>query len=109
MPGAISLLLTYVFLLAIMLAGARALRIDLTSFAKAFTVVFALAYLAWILGSWAYIAATPDRRASFGIGWSLNLTNEAGYIVALLADSWSAIFFLVPQRSCSPPYVRNCT
>jgi uncharacterized membrane protein YadS len=84
LPGAISLLLTYVFLLAITLAGARALHLDLTSFAKAFTIVFALAYLSWMVGSWAYIAATPDRRASFGIGWSLNLTNEAGYIVALL-------------------------
>ncbi len=84
LSGAVSLLLTYVFLLAITLAAAQALRVDLTSFAKAFTVVFAMAYLAWILGSWAYIAATPDRRASFGIGWSLNLTNEAGYIVALL-------------------------
>ena len=110
LPGAVSLLLTYVFLLAITLAGAKALRLDLPSFAKAFTVVFALAYLSWIAGSWAYIAATPDKRASFGIGWSLNLTNEAGYIVALLVGLADRQFFsVVPQRACRTRSGRNCT
>jgi uncharacterized membrane protein YadS len=84
-PGVLSLLFTYVFLLAIMLIGARALKTEVLPFAKGFTAVFAAGYLAWIVGSWAYIAATPDRRANFGIGWSLNLTNEAGFIVALIA------------------------
>ena len=37
------------------------------------------------MGSWAYIAATPNMRAKLGIGWSLNLTNESGFILALLA------------------------
>jgi len=80
----LSLLLTYLFLLAILTAGARALRLDLGRFIKGFTAVFMAAYASWMLGSWAYIAATPDKRASFHIGWSLNLTNEAGYIVALI-------------------------
>jgi uncharacterized membrane protein YadS len=56
-----------------------------TRFAKGFTIVFGIAYASWIAGSWAYIAATPDKRAGFQIGWSLNLTNEAGFVVALLA------------------------
>ena len=83
--GVVSLLATYLFLLAIMLVGARALRLDLPRFAKGFTAVFAASYASWMLGSWAYIAATPDRRAALHIGWSLNLTNEAGFIVALIA------------------------
>jgi len=82
--GYVSLLITYVFLLVLMSLGAVLLRLNLWRFIKAFTAVFCLGYLSWILGSWAYIAATPDKRASFHIGWSLNLTNEAGYIVALI-------------------------
>src|SRR5262249_52660289 len=39
----------------------------------------------WIVGSWAYIAATSDKLKAFGIPWSLNLTAEAGFLVALVA------------------------
>jgi uncharacterized membrane protein YadS len=84
LPGLVSLLLTYVFLLAIMTIGARALRLNLARFMLGFTGVFCAAYLCWFVGSWAYIASTPDKRAALHIGWSLNLTNEAGYIVALI-------------------------
>ena len=85
LPGWASLLATFVFLLAVLTAGAVALGMNAARFAKGFTVVFAVAYASWIAGSCAYIAATPDKRAGFHIGWSLNLTNEAGYVVALLA------------------------
>jgi len=69
----------------LMTIGARLLHLDLPRFVKGFTVVFCAGYLSWMLGSWAYIAATPDKRAAYHIGWSLNLTNEAGFIVALIA------------------------
>ncbi len=85
LPGLLSLVLTYIFLLAILLIGAKALRANLKSFAKGFTAVFFISYLCWFVGSWAYIAATPDKRAAFKIPWSLNLTNESGFILALLA------------------------
>ena len=84
-PGLVSLLATYGFLLVLLSVGATLLGGDAKRFAKGFTAVFSIAYLAWICGSWAYIAATPDKRAAFQIEWSLNLTNEAGFIVALLA------------------------
>src|SRR5438045_1273591 len=85
LPGWLSLLATFAFLLAVLTAGAVALGLKPARFAKGFTTVFVLAYASWIAGSCAYIAATPDKRAAFHIGWSLNLTNEAGYVVALLA------------------------
>ena len=85
LPGAVSLLLTFAFLLAALTAGAVALGLKPLRFAKGFTIVFGLAYASWVAGSCAYIAATPEKRAAFDIGWSLNLTNEAGYVVALLA------------------------
>lgn len=85
LPGLVSLLGTYIFLLAILLAGAKALRANLKSFAKGFTGVFFISYACWFIGSYAYIAATPDKRAALKIPWSLNLTNESGFILALLA------------------------
>ncbi len=85
LPPLASLLATYVFLLVVMSVGAKLLRADLKHFVGGFTVVFALSYLCWFLGSWAYIAATPDKRAALKIPWSLNLTNESGFIIALLA------------------------
>lgn len=86
---------TFVFLLVLMSAGAVALRLNLWRFIKGFTAVFCGAYLSWMLGSWAYIAATPDKRAAFHIGWSMNLTNEAGYIVALLVGLFIGNFLPV--------------
>ena len=84
LPGVGALLLTFAFLAAVMAAGARLLGAAVWPFVKAFTAVFFISYGCWILGSWAYIAATPDKLKAAGIPWSLNLTNEAGFIVALV-------------------------
>ncbi len=84
LPGLISLLLTYLAMLAILLIGAKALGANVKRFAQGFTVIFAVSYACWFIGSWAYIAATPDKRAALHLPWSLNLTNESGFIVALL-------------------------
>jgi len=84
-PGVLSLLATYVFLLAVTTLGAAALRLKLGEFVRGFTLVFWISYLCWILGSYANIAATPDKLANLGISWSLNLTPEAGFIIALAA------------------------
>ncbi len=85
LPGLVCLLLTYLFLLAVLLAGAAAMGFDLRRFALGFTVLFAASYVCWLLGSIAWIAATPDKQKAFGVSWSLGLTGEAGYILALLA------------------------
>ncbi len=81
-----ALIATYVALLVVMTAGAAALRADVKRFALGFSAVFWLSYLCWIAGSWANFAVTtPGDMQKFGIGWSLRLTNEGGFIVALLA------------------------
>lgn len=92
-PGWAALAATFAVLLAVMSAGALALRSSLRRFVPAFAAIFALSYLCWIAGSWAYIAATPDKRAASGIGWSLSLTAEAGFILALLAGLTIGNFF----------------
>jgi uncharacterized membrane protein YadS len=84
--GGASLLATYAALLVVLSIGVAALGADVRKFAFAFTVVFAIAYASWIAGSYAYIAAvTPAEQLKFGIAWSLKLTNEGGYVVALLS------------------------
>jgi uncharacterized membrane protein YadS len=80
--GIASLLFTYLFMLVVMGIGAVALRIDIKKFIIGFTIVFGVAYICWILGHYGYIAATDPKKA--GIAWSLKLTGEAGYILALI-------------------------
>ena len=53
-----------------------------------------IAYASWFVGAWAHLAAvTPADQAKFGIDWSLKLTNEGGYIVALVVGLVIANFF----------------
>ncbi len=84
-PVAISICGTFLFLLAGASIGARALGLGVRRFAAAFTVIFWASGACWLAGHYAYIAATSDKLAAFDIPWSLNLTGEAGFILALLA------------------------
>ncbi|MGH8631185.1 MAG: putative sulfate exporter family transporter [Burkholderiales bacterium] len=83
-PGWAALLLTWIFVTAVMSAGAWLLGANVARFAISFSAIYWIAYLCWIAGHYAYIAATSDKLGGYGIGWSLNLTGEAGYILALL-------------------------
>ncbi|MBV9556344.1 MAG: putative sulfate exporter family transporter, partial [Pseudolabrys sp.] len=92
--GAGAFVTTYLALLAVLTAAVVALGADARKFAVAFTFVFWIAYGAWIIGSYANFAAvTPADLQKFGISWSLKLTNEGGYIVALAAGLIIANFF----------------
>ena len=99
LPGLVSLAFTYLFLLAAMSLGAAALGLDLRRFVVGFSAIFWASYLCWLAGNHAYIAATPDKRPGFGIAWSLSLTGEAGFIVALLAGLVVGNFF--PRASAA--------
>jgi len=84
--GTGALIATYVALLVTLTVGAALMKANVKRFALGFTAVFWLSYVSWIIGSWANIAATtPAQFKTFGISWSLRLTPEAGFIVALLA------------------------
>src|SRR5215468_5429977 len=92
--GGGALLATYAALLAVLSAGVATLGADVRKFAVAFTVVFAIAYASWIVGSYAHIAAvTPAEQQKFGVSWSLKLTNEGGFVIALLSGLVIANFF----------------
>ncbi len=84
MSGVTSLLITYGFVLFLMGIGALLLKADLKKFAVGFSIVYWISMACWFLGHYAYIAATPDKLEGLNIGWSMNLTGEAGYIIALI-------------------------
>jgi uncharacterized membrane protein YadS len=85
LPGVASLVLTFLFMTAILSCGAKLLGARVGQFVAGFTVIFFVSYLCWAAGHFAYVAATPDQLKKFGIAWSLKLTGEAGFIVALVA------------------------
>ena len=92
--GGGALLATYASLLVVLSIGVAALGADVKKFVVPFTALFVLAYGSWILGSYAYVAAvTPAEQQKFGLTWSLKLTNEGGFIVALLCGLVIANFF----------------
>ena len=93
MPGLTSLFLTYLFMLVLTEIGATMLNVRVGKFILGFSIVFWIGYGCWLLGHFAYIAATPEALAKFGIGWSLRLTGEAGFIVALIAGLIVGNFF----------------
>jgi uncharacterized membrane protein YadS len=89
-----ALVATYLALLIVLGGAAVALNSNLKAFALAFTAVFWIAYASWIVGNYASFAAvTPAELQKFGITWSLKLTNEGGYIFALLAGLFIANVF----------------
>jgi uncharacterized membrane protein YadS len=92
--GVGALVATYVALLVVLSAGAALLGANVKRFALAFTAVFFIAYASWIVGSFANFAVvTPADMQKFGISWSLKLTNEGGFIFALLSGLVIANFF----------------
>ena len=92
-PGLTSLFLTYLFMLVLTEIGASFLGVRIGKFILAFSIVFWIGYICWLCGHFAYIAATPETLAKFGISWSLRLTGEAGFIVALVAGLIVGNFF----------------
>ncbi len=85
LPGLVSLVLTYLLVVGLVGLGAHAQKFDLRRFLPGFTVIYWASSLCWLAGHNGYIAQTPDKRAAMGLSWSLGLTGEAGYILALLA------------------------
>lgn len=92
-PGVLSLFLTYGALAIVLGSGAALLGVRLRRFIPAFTLVFFASYFCFAAGHYGHIAATSDQLKRLGITWSMNLTGEAGYIIALLAGLSIGNFF----------------
>uniref|UniRef100_A0A832LW34 Putative sulfate exporter family transporter n=1 Tax=Caldimicrobium thiodismutans TaxID=1653476 RepID=A0A832LW34_9BACT len=81
LSGFASLVLTYLFLTVILAIGAYLLGANVGRFLIGFFFIFWLSYLCWLLGHYAYFAATDPKK--YNIPWSLKLTGEGGFIFAL--------------------------
>ena len=81
---AASLILSYVIFTAATSAGAWFMKWNVKKYFLAWTVIFWLTVIFYILGQNAHIAATSLEREKYGISWSLSL-GGAYYIIALLA------------------------
>ena len=108
LPGWGAVIATYLFLLGIMTLGAKFMDFKIKDFVIGFSIVFWVSFVCWFLGHYGYIAATKDKLPALGIGWSMNLTGEAGFILALLAGLVVGNFFPgVAERlsaACKPEW-----
>ena len=93
--GWVCLLLTYGGITTLLAVGAKLMKVDVVAFVKAFTLIFFIAYICYGLGNFAYIAVapTPKDLAAAKITWSIGLSGEAGYIVALVVGIIIGNFF----------------
>lgn len=90
--GTGAIIATYLFVLIITSIGAYFMGTKIKKFIAGFTIIYWLTVLANILGNYAYLAATPNKRAAFQIPWSLSL-GELGFVFALLAGLIIGNFF----------------
>jgi uncharacterized membrane protein YadS len=94
MPAWLAVASTWLFMTLLVGVGNWLLGGTVRKFIVAFTVVFTISFACWVLGNHAHIAATtPAELNKFHIGWSLKLTGEAGFILALLAGLVIGNFF----------------
>jgi len=84
-PGYAALIFTYIFITAFLSVGVKFLGGSVPRFVKSFSIVFVISMACWAAGHFAQIAATPDQLAKYHLEWSLGLTGEAGFILALVA------------------------
>ncbi|MCX6884523.1 MAG: putative sulfate exporter family transporter [Verrucomicrobia bacterium] len=94
MSAGVSVLSTFLFMGVVIGTGNWLLGGCTRKFVIAFTLVFGITFACHLLGSQANIAATtPAELKKFGITWSLKLTGEAGFVLALLAGLAIGNFF----------------
>ncbi len=108
LAGWLCLIFTYVVVTAILAVGIKLMGEDVAEFVKAFTLVFFAAYLCYGLGNYAYLAVTPtpENLSKAHIAWSVGLSGEGAYIVALIAGIIAGNFFPVladsMRAACRP-------
>jgi len=112
LSGFASLILTYLFLTVVLSIGVAAMGGKVGRFIGGFTVIFWITYICWIIGHYAYIAATPDKYEKLGIGWSLRLTGESGFIFALIVgliigNFWPSVTRFLEEAAKPEWYIKT--
>ena len=92
--GFVGLILTYLFMLVVTSVGAKVMGWNLQKYVVGFTFIFWIAYACWLLGSNAISAVnTPADQKKFGLTFSLGLSPEGGFIIALIVGLIIGNFF----------------
>lgn len=82
--GFTALFMTFMAMFLVTGIGAALLRVNLPKFLLGFAVLFWLAYACWFAGHYVHIAATKNQFGQYGISWSISMTGEFGFIIALV-------------------------
>jgi len=90
-----SLILSYVIFTLATCIGAKCMKWDIKKYFIAWTIIFWLTVIFYIIGQNAYIVATSLEQKKYGIDWSLSV-GGASYIIALFAGLF--IGNLTPRR-----------
>ncbi|KLU63813.1 MULTISPECIES: putative sulfate exporter family transporter [Desulfosporosinus] len=112
LPGWASLLLTFLFFLVTTSIGAACMGWNLKRFVVGFTIIFALAYGSFVLGSYGYLAATKDQYAKLNMNWSVGLTPEGGFIIALIVglligNFWTGLAKFLEEAARPELYIKT--
>ncbi|HET7314397.1 putative sulfate exporter family transporter [Salinisphaera sp.] len=94
-PPLAGLVVTYLVFTVLVGLGAAAMRFDLRRFFAAWTALFALTWVLWIVGHEAHFAATVNKFDQYGIGWGLSFGGGFSYILAVVVG-------LVLANFCKP-------
>ena len=82
--GFMGVVYTFLATLLLMAIAAAALRANIGRFMLGYSLIFWISCLCYFAGHFAYIAASKTDLAKFGIPWSLGLSGEFGFIIALI-------------------------
>jgi len=103
-----SFLTTYVVWTVLTGIGAYFMRLDVKKFVAGWTVLFVIAWVSWIIGHEAHIAAPINDFQKRGITWGLSLGSDAGFILALFVGLMIGNFFKplanFVKEACKPEW-----
>lgn len=88
-----NILVTYIMISIPLTFGAYFMKWNVKKFFAAWTVLFALTYTIWILGSHAFISADVTNQAKYGLENSLSLGGGGAFIIALFIGLIIGNFF----------------
>ncbi|AGK61031.1 putative membrane protein [Archaeoglobus sulfaticallidus PM70-1] len=78
-----SLIVSYVIFSIVTAIGAWAMKWNVKDYLKAWTLIFIITTIAYIIGQYGYLSATSNKWSKLGISWSLQI-GGAYYIIALI-------------------------
>jgi uncharacterized membrane protein YadS len=89
-----SLFISYICISIPMMVAAWFMKWDLKKFFSAWTIIFFLTYIVWILGNHAFLSANETNKAKYGMDTVLSLGGGGAYILMLIVGLIIGNFFI---------------